>query len=328
MRIGTRSSPRRFVLAVVAATLIFSARLAADDERGPDDDNDHSSKPLIVAAKVDVANRTIQLYGYNFGRTPAVWMDETVSACREREPRRHLSPGAPAGRSRRWRLPRAGCAQPQIERGRSTISTCRSATAAATASLDLRVRQGPQGSGGTAGSARRSGRAWSNGRDRSGGTSGCDGRGWSSGSGWSGRVRQDRRVPRGDGCNGCNGRLAMGPIGPMGVQGPQGATGPQGPQGPAGLTSGAHVNTAMPSNGVTSGLTFLAPTVNVTITAGQSILVTSQRAFGTNGNAATGLALAICYSTGGGAPVQSGVGVLGLRLPAEHARELPDELRF
>lgn len=108
----------------------------------------------------------------------------------------------------------------------------------------------------------------------------------------------------------------MGPIGPMGPQGPQGATGPQGPQGPAGLTSGAHVNTGMPTNGVGFGLGFLAPTGNVTITAGQSIFVTSQRAFGTNGNAASGLALAICYSTGGGAPVQSGVGVLGLRLPA------------
>jgi len=43
--------------------LIFSARLAADDNRGHDDDQQHPTKPLIVAAKVDVANRTIQLYG-------------------------------------------------------------------------------------------------------------------------------------------------------------------------------------------------------------------------------------------------------------------------
>jgi hypothetical protein len=67
-------------------------------------------------------------------------------------------------------------------------------------------------------------------------------------------------------------------------------------------------------NPVGPAVVFLAPTVNVTITAGQSIFVTSQRAFGGNGNAASNLGLAICYRNGG--PVtQFGFGAVGLRVP-------------
>jgi Collagen triple helix repeat (20 copies) len=68
MRSGRRSSPRRFVLAVLAATLIFCARLGADDDRR------RSQQLLVVASKVDTANGTIQLFGYNFGSDPVVWM--------------------------------------------------------------------------------------------------------------------------------------------------------------------------------------------------------------------------------------------------------------
>jgi hypothetical protein len=63
-------------------------------------------------------------------------------------------------------------------------------------------------------------------------------------------------------------------------------------------------------------LAFLAPTLNVTITAGQSFLVTSQRAFG-GGTAAAGLGLWICYQTGGTGPLfQTGFGAMGLQVPA------------
>jgi hypothetical protein len=64
-------------------------------------------------------------------------------------------------------------------------------------------------------------------------------------------------------------------------------------------------------------VTFLAPTVDVTVADGQSVLVTSQRAFGSNGAAATGLSLWICYQNGSaGALTPVGVGTLGLRVPA------------
>jgi hypothetical protein len=111
-------------------------------------------------------------------------------------------------------------------------------------------------------------------------------------------------------------------MGPVGPQGPQGATGSQGPQGPAGVTVGGYASGPAPNN-VGPSVVFLAPTVNVTITAGQSIFVTSQRALGGNGFAAANLGLWICHRNGGGPVVQSGFGSIGLRVPANTRVNFP-----
>ena len=232
MRIGTRSSPRRFVLAVVAATLIFSARLAADDKRGPDDDDDHSSKPLIVAAKVDVANRTIQLYGYNFGRTPAVWMDERYL---------HVESVSRGGTSVRARLPEG------LDAGVYLVRVARSRKSNA-AFDDFNVPfsygggngergPGPQGPQGPADrrvrkvlKVRLVQRARQVRRDQRVRRARLVQR-----VRLVRGVRQDRRVPRGDRCNGCNGRGGDGADrsdGSAGTAGCDWAAGSSGPGGP------------------------------------------------------------------------------------------------
>jgi hypothetical protein len=71
-------------------------------------------------------------------------------------------------------------------------------------------------------------------------------------------------------------------------------------------------------------LAFFAPTVDVTIEAGQSILVTSQAALGsTAGGGGSTLTLAICYSIGGGVPIQVGGVALGLRVPSNTRVNFP-----
>ena len=61
---------------------------------------------------------------------------------------------------------------------------------------------------------------------------------------------------------------------------------------------------------------FIAPTTSVTVAANQKVHVTSDRALGTAGVAATGLNLFICYQLGGGALTLVGGGSLGHALPA------------
>jgi hypothetical protein len=70
-------------------------------------------------------------------------------------------------------------------------------------------------------------------------------------------------------------------------------------------------------------MAFIGPTVEVTIAAGQSILVTSQAALGANNSAASALTLAICYAVGGGLPVQVGGSANGLRLPSNTRINFP-----
>ena len=317
MRSGRRSSPRRFVLAVAAATLIFSAQLVAGDTRGHDDDRDHSTKPLIVAAKVDVPNGTIQLYGYDFGRTPAVWMDgrylqiESVSRL---------------GTSVLARLPNG------LEAGVYLVRVARSRKSNA-AYDDFNVtynygghgEPGPQGPEGPQGPAGPQGPQGAQGAPGPTGATGPAGPAGATGAaGPAGPVGPVGPAgPAGPtGATGATGALtgarSMGPIGPMGVQGPQGPTGPQGPQGPPGLTQGSHAAGPAPAGGIQPGLGFLVPTVTVTTAAGQSIYVTSQRALGATGLAlngfANGLTLAICYSTGGGPVFSSATFAQGLRV--------------
>ena len=115
-----------------------------------------------------------------------------------------------------------------------------------------------------------------------------------------------------------------GPAGPAGMQGPPGMQGAAGPPGPSGV-----VATVFASGGGSSpqapnamqSFFFLANTAQVTITAGQKILVWSSKALGTSGVAAgaANLNIDICYqSTAAGSfPQDAGGGaVLGLRAAA------------
>lgn len=110
---------------------------------------------------------------------------------------------------------------------------------------------------------------------------------------------------------------AQGPAGPAGPTGPQGAQGIQGPAGPAG-TSGivSVVTTSGYGLDPKTTLDFIGPTVNVTVTAGQKVIMVSDKALGGTA-AATGLALYPCSkSTAAGATIVGyGGAILGLQVP-------------
>lgn len=123
-----------------------------------------------------------------------------------------------------------------------------------------------------------------------------------------------------------------GPQGPAGPAGPTGATGPQGPQGATGFTGAAGpagpagpqgpqgiVSTASTSGSggnPTPANAFIGPTVNVTITAGQKILVIADKALGsTAAGGAQGLNIYVGYQATAGAVTTFGGGIFGLRVP-------------
>jgi hypothetical protein len=90
-----------------------------------------------------------------------------------------------------------------------------------------------------------------------------------------------------------------------------GATGPTGPSGVVSSTF-----TAGQGNMPTATNQFLAPPVAVTITAGQRIYVSSNRAFGTiSAGGAGSLDLYICYQSGAGAPVLVSAGIFDNSMP-------------
>ena len=96
----------------------------------------------------------------------------------------------------------------------------------------------------------------------------------------------------------------------MGVQG---IAGPQGPAGSPGVINSATVSGF--GNNPTGTLQFLSTTAQVTITAGQKIFVTTDKALGSNmpGGAAN-LNIWICFQNGAN-PIQSvGGGIFGLRV--------------
>ncbi len=117
-----------------------------------------------------------------------------------------------------------------------------------------------------------------------------------------------------------------GPAGPQGIQGIQGIQGPAGPIGPAGPTGASGVVSwastsglgAFNGGGVGTAIEFIGPTLNVTITAGQKIFMTVDKALGAAGTAASGLNLYPCHrSTAVGATiVANGGAILGLQVPA------------
>lgn len=89
------------------------------------------------------------------------------------------------------------------------------------------------------------------------------------------------------------------------------------------MTQGTNVSGLAP-NGVGPAVVFLAPPATVTITLGQSILVTSQRALGTNGaSGANALSLWICYRNSAGVLFQSGFGAVGLSVPTNTRVNFP-----
>lgn len=123
---------------------------------------------------------------------------------------------------------------------------------------------------------------------------------------------------------------AQGPAGPAGPQGAQGLAGPVGPAGPQGAQGLAGpvgpqgvVSTAFVSNqcaAITAATAFISPTVTVTVTAGQKVLVSSNCALGAGATAATGLNIYIGFrSTIPGSPVTTvGGGTFGLTSPANN----------
>lgn len=114
-----------------------------------------------------------------------------------------------------------------------------------------------------------------------------------------------------------------GPPGPMGATGATGATGAAGAQGPAGPAGPSGVVSWSATSGfglqpTTATLDFIGPTLTVTITAGQKIFMTADKALGAGATAATGLNLYPCHkSTAAGATINgNGGAILGLQVPA------------
>lgn len=115
-----------------------------------------------------------------------------------------------------------------------------------------------------------------------------------------------------------------GPQGPQGIAGPQGAAGPvgpmgpegqRGPQGPQGVVSTSHIAGA--GADPTPALDFVAPTVAVTVSWSQDVLVISNKALGSASPLGAGdLGLFICYRPYGGAITAVGAGSMGLQVPA------------
>lgn len=111
----------------------------------------------------------------------------------------------------------------------------------------------------------------------------------------------------------------QGPQGPIGPAGAQGAAGPQGPAGPAGpsgvILSGQAVALGKSPTATTQ---FLTPVVQVSVVAGQKVLVVANKAFGTLASPSNGLDLYPCYqSTLFGSPIVTlGSGILNNALPA------------
>ncbi len=135
-----------------------------------------------------------------------------------------------------------------------------------------------------------------------------------------------------DGAQGPQG--VQGPVGPQGPAGAQGATGPQGatgavgavgpagaqgPTGPQGIVSFATL--AGFGNNPTATTAFIGPTVNVSITAGQKIMMVVSKALGsTSAGGANSLNIYPAYQAGAGVVTTQGGGIFGIAC-AQNTRE-------
>ncbi len=174
-------------------------------------------------------------------------------------------------------------------------------------SLETQITWNQQGQPGAAGPA---GPAGALGPAGTGGANGTDGAPGATGPAGPAGPKGDTGATGDPGAAGPPGPAGpkgdTGDTGPAGPAGPAGATGATGPQGPAGAdgSSGASTVSITTRRGATilptGTLAFLSATVPVTITAGQSIEVSSSVMLGTtDGSSAANLRLWICYQLGG-----------------------------
>jgi hypothetical protein len=97
-------------------------------------------------------------------------------------------------------------------------------------------------------------------------------------------------------------------------QGAPGAVGPAGPQGPSGIIASGWSDGFGPIPGAVTQ--FLAPTVRVTVVAGQRVYVDSNRAFGSTAvGGGFGLDLFVCYQQVAGALTTWGGGAFDVAVP-------------
>lgn len=108
----------------------------------------------------------------------------------------------------------------------------------------------------------------------------------------------------------------QGQTGPAGPQGPTGPAGPAGPQGPTGIVATVF-SSGYGKDPTSTGIDFISVTPQVTITAGQKIIVNAHKALGTTiAGGASELNLWVCYQGAPGSPVNTiGGGILGNRVP-------------
>lgn len=112
-----------------------------------------------------------------------------------------------------------------------------------------------------------------------------------------------------------------GPVGASGADGAPGATGPAGPEGSPGIVGFA--STSGFGGSVSASVAFIGPTVNVTITTGQKIYVSVDKALGsTAAGGANGLNIYPGFMLSGNtAPLAFGGGILGLQC-AQNTRQI------
>ncbi|HQU83470.1 MAG TPA: collagen-like protein [Pyrinomonadaceae bacterium] len=105
----------------------------------------------------------------------------------------------------------------------------------------------------------------------------------------------------------------QGPPGATGATGAPGATGPAGPAGPQGIV-GFVTSAGLGLSTISTTNTFIGPTVNVTVAAGQKVMMNVTKAMGsTAAGGATGLNIYPCYqNTAGGTLTTQNLGIFGL----------------
>lgn len=109
---------------------------------------------------------------------------------------------------------------------------------------------------------------------------------------------------------------AQGPQGPQGATGATGATGPQGPQGPQGPSGVAMtLFTAGSCTAPTSTISFITPTVSVSVQANQRVVIFAHAALGASTNAANQLNIYPGFRPTAGAVTTVGGGMFGLTCP-------------
>jgi hypothetical protein len=271
-------------------------------------------QPVIKHVLVDQAAGTFTLEGQNFGRNPEVTLDG------QRVPLLASTDTTAVGELTQSLLPGTYLVTLAVNRGNGLVAwfyvTVDNSASPSTAS-GIPGPQGPPGPPGPEGPAGPQGEPGPAGPQGEPGPAGPKGDTGPVGP----QGEPGPAGPKGDqgpiGPAGPQGN--PGPMGPIGPMGPAGPEGPTGPAGASGVADGVYASGAMTTapNGT---LTFVAPTVTVTITDGQRIFADSSRVFSApSGGAADSLSLWICYqATGGSGLTKVGPTLMStpLKLPA------------